>query len=106
MVGLAELTDKVLADLMRERIRSGLVSQSTSRSPHASREKITPPVGDDLPGYLRMLHRWLCTSEIADLLHCHVETVYRRIKYEELPAHRDGRRWKFDPAEVAHWIEI
>jgi hypothetical protein len=80
------------ADLMREQIRSGVVSQSNSRLPHAPKEKITPPVGDDIPGYVRMLHKWLCTSEIADILHCHVETVYRRIKYDGSPAHLDGRR--------------
>jgi excisionase family DNA binding protein len=46
----------------------------------------------------------LGVSDVAKLLNCHAETVYRRIRYEGLPAHKDGARWKFDPAEVSHWM--
>jgi excisionase family DNA binding protein len=105
MAGLSDLGDKVLADLMRKSIRSGSVGESGLGSAPALTEKAVVPIGDDLQGYLRGLHRWLDSSEVADLLHYKVETVYRRIKCEGLPAHKDGRQWKFDSAEVAQWIE-
>jgi len=105
MAGLSDLGDKVLAELMRKSIRSGSVGGSGLESVPSPTEKAVNSIDDDLQDYLRRLHRWLDSAEVADLLHYKVDTVYRRIKSEGLPAHKDGRQWKFDPAEVAQWME-
>jgi excisionase family DNA binding protein len=93
MVALHEFTDRVLANVIRKVARNGF-PQQTETIAH----------GDDLPKYFCGLHPWMSTSEVADLLHCHVGTVYRRIKGEGLPAKKDGRRWQFDPAKIARWL--
>ncbi len=105
MAGLSDLGDRALAELMRKSIRTGPAQPSALNSAQWATAKADAPIDNDLQGYLRRLHRRLDSSEVAELLDYKVETVYRRIKCEGLPAHKDGTRWKFDPAEIARWIE-
>jgi excisionase family DNA binding protein len=99
---LSGLADKLLADLMRQCIADGSIS----------RFKVSPPPprqtkqgAQDLPTYLRGLKRRMRSAEVARLLQINRERLYIRVRSEEVPAHRDGRRWKFDPAEIADWLE-
>ena len=59
----------------------------------------------NLISYLRGLNRFLTAPETAKLLHCHLETLYLKIKNEGFPATRDVGRWKIDPHRLADWIE-
>lgn len=51
-----------------------------------------------------MVSRWLSVEEIAKYLGVVDETVYRWIEHRKLPAHRVGKLWKFQTAEVDKWI--
>ena len=51
-----------------------------------------------------MVSRWLSVEEIAKYLGVVDETVYRWIGRRKLPAHRVGKLWKFQTAEVDKWI--
>lgn len=48
--------------------------------------------------------RWLSVDEIAEHLGIKRETVYLWIDNKALPAHRMGRLWKFQQAEVDEWV--
>jgi excisionase family DNA binding protein len=57
-----------------------------------------------IPAQLRKLHRFLSTHELAELLDIHPETLYRKTK-EGFPHFRFGGRLKFDPLEVAKYLD-
>ena len=48
--------------------------------------------------------RWLSVDEIAAHLGIKRETVYMWIESKKLPAHKMGRLWKFQKAEVDEWV--
>lgn len=48
--------------------------------------------------------RWLSVDEIAAHLGVKRDTVYGWITTRGLPAHRVGRLWKFNRAEVDEWV--
>ena len=48
--------------------------------------------------------RWLSVVEIAQHLGVQQETVYTWIAQKALPAHKVGRLWKFNRAEVDAWV--
>lgn len=48
--------------------------------------------------------RWLSVDEIARHLGIKRETVYLWIDRRGLPAHKLGRLWKFQVAEVDEWV--
>jgi excisionase family DNA binding protein len=48
--------------------------------------------------------RWIPVEEAARHLGVARETVYRWIDAKGLPAHRVGRLWKFQTAEVDGWV--
>jgi len=102
---LVELGRTILAYIARSSLAGALAHESGANRKVIKRARAILPVGEDLISYLRSLKRWLITKEVAALLHCHTETIYRRIEHEKLPARRDGKRWKFDPAEIADWVE-
>jgi excisionase family DNA binding protein len=99
---LSGLADKLLADLMRRCIADGSISRYKVSSPPTKQSK---HVAQDLPTYLRSLNRRMRSAEVARLLQINLERLYIRVRSQEIPAHRDGRRWKFDPAEIANWLE-
>jgi excisionase family DNA binding protein len=86
---LVQLSHRVLADVVRsasdrqDRLAPGLIATGNNRS----------------------IRKLLTVREVASALHCHPETIYRQIKTDDLPAKRHGNRWKFDPIEVAEWLE-
>ena len=51
-----------------------------------------------------MSDRWLSVEEIAEHLGVSKDTVYAWISKRNMPAHRIGRLWKFQAAEVDEWV--
>ena len=51
-----------------------------------------------------MESRWLSVEEIAAHLGIKPDTVYKWIERRHLPAHKLGRLWKFQAAEVDEWV--
>jgi excisionase family DNA binding protein len=48
--------------------------------------------------------RWLSVEEIAAHLGIKPDTVYKWIERRKMPAHKVGRLWKFQAAEVDAWV--
>jgi excisionase family DNA binding protein len=48
--------------------------------------------------------RWKSVSEIADHLGVAPVTIYRWLEKKSIPAHKVGRLWKFQTAEVDEWV--
>ena len=48
--------------------------------------------------------RWLSVEEIAAHLGIKPDTVYKWIERRDMPAHKVGRLWKFQAAEVDDWV--
>jgi excisionase family DNA binding protein len=100
---LANLEQRLLADLVRSFAETH--AAANQRSSVKTSVSQVAPAGESLCSYLRTIRHWVVTKEVAALLHCHAETVYERVKIEGLPAHRDGRRLKYYPPEIADWLE-
>ena len=49
--------------------------------------------------------RWLSVEEIAVHLGIKKDTVYKWVAANKIPAHKVGRLWKFDRAEIDHWVK-
>lgn len=47
---------------------------------------------------------WLSADDIATHLGVTKDTVYTWIAAKGMPAHKVGRLWKFQPAEVDDWV--
>ena len=52
-----------------------------------------------------MSDRWFSVEEIAEHLGVSKDTVYAWISKKNMPAHRVGRLWKFQKAEIDNWIK-
>jgi len=50
-------------------------------------------------------HRWLSLEDIATHLGVKKDTVYKWLAAKKIPAHKVGRLWKFDKAEIDHWVK-
>lgn len=48
--------------------------------------------------------RWYSLEEIAEHLGVSQDTIHRWIRTKEMPAHKVGRLWKFNVAEVNDWV--
>jgi len=49
--------------------------------------------------------RWLNIDEIAEHLQVTRDTVYGYISRRGMPAHKVGRKWRFDQTEVDSWVK-
>jgi excisionase family DNA binding protein len=77
------------------------------RSPHLMRE-IPVKSGSDpalISEILRSYHRALTAREIAEILHLHPVTVYRKAKAHIIPCRFIGTAVRFDPGVIAQWWE-
>lgn len=54
---------------------------------------------------LEMTDRWLSVEEIGEHLGVSKDTVYAWIGKRHMPAHKVGRLWKFQKAEVDAWVK-
>jgi excisionase family DNA binding protein len=51
-----------------------------------------------------MSERWVSVQEVADHLGVNKDTIYKWIEARDMPAHRVGRLWKFQLAEIDAWV--
>ena len=51
-----------------------------------------------------MSETFLTAAEVAQLLKLNVETVYRLIDQQGLPAARIGHQWRFEEGQVRQWF--
>lgn len=49
-------------------------------------------------------HLWTA-AQVAQYLQVNIETVYNLIRNSDLPAAKIGGQWRFQKAEITHWIE-
>ena len=54
---------------------------------------------------LRSKKRLMTPDEVADLLAISPKTIYARVKAGTIPAIRIGASIRFDPADIAGWLE-
>jgi excisionase family DNA binding protein len=52
-----------------------------------------------------MADRWLSVEEISEHLGIKKDTVYKWVKYRQMPSHKVGRLLKFQQTEVDNWIK-
>ncbi len=52
-----------------------------------------------------MTDRWLSVDEITEHLGVSKDTIYAWIAKRNMPAHKVGRLWKFQKAEVDAWVK-
>lgn len=48
--------------------------------------------------------QWLTVEQVAAHLKVSKESVYRWLEAKKIPAHRLGRLWRFQQAEVDAWV--
>ena len=48
--------------------------------------------------------RWHSVAEIAEHLGVAQITIYRWLENHKIPAHRVGRQWRFQLAEINNWV--
>ena len=54
---------------------------------------------------LKMTDRWLSVEEVGEHLGVSKDTVYAWIAKRHMPAHKVGRLWKFQKAEIDQWVK-
>ena len=82
-------------------------SLARPQSPHLIREIPIKPGSDPalISQILRSYHRALTAREIAEILHLHPVTVYRKAKAHLIPCRFIGTAVRFDPGVIAQWWE-
>lgn len=51
-----------------------------------------------------MIERWMSVNEIAAHLGIAAITIYRWLEKGLIPAHKVGKQWRFNQAEVDAWV--
>jgi excisionase family DNA binding protein len=57
------------------------------------------------PEAKRIMITWLTLEEAAEYLKMGRSTLYRLAREGRMPAHKRGRVWRFDAAELDDWIK-
>lgn len=47
---------------------------------------------------------WVGVEEVADYLNVKVDTVYKWLEKDLMPAHKLGRLWRFKISEIDQWV--
>jgi len=50
--------------------------------------------------------KWLSIEDVCSYLGVGHYTIYKWIKRKGLPAHKLGKAWRFDRAEIDRWAEL
>lgn len=105
---LAELKE-MFAEVTRNLRGALIVTDEVVKSTRGKMAKSALPLShEDMDTRLRLIRHYITPRELAALLHCHVETVYRMVK-SGMPVDRDvdgegrGRNLKIYPPRVADW---
>jgi len=48
---------------------------------------------------------WFTVKQIAEYLQLSTSTIYSMAKEGVLPASRIGNQWRFDKADIDHWVK-
>jgi len=48
---------------------------------------------------------WFTVKQVADYLQLSTSTIYSMARDGVLPASRIGNQWRFDKAEIDHWLK-
>jgi hypothetical protein len=103
------LSRRILIDLARRNAAGAFPEETDVKGKRDTLPKSAqPPAGEDMDARLRSIRRYITPKELAALLHCHIGTVYRKIK-SGMPADHDvdpqghGRRLKIYPPQYADW---
>jgi excisionase family DNA binding protein len=77
------------------------------RSPHLIHEPPIKSASDPslISQILRSYHRAITARELAEILHLHPVTVYRKAKAHVIPCRFIGTAVRFDPGVIAQWWE-
>jgi excisionase family DNA binding protein len=105
MSNLAQLSDRVVADIVRTSLSSVLTINTSGNHGKNRPPTVSTAAGGNPPWNPQPIRRLLNAREVASILQCHPETIYRKIRFEYLPAKRLGNRWRFDPREIADWLK-
>jgi hypothetical protein len=104
------LSRRILIDLARSNAAGALPKEADVKGKQDKLPKSAePPTGEDMDARLRSIRHYITPKELAALLHCHIGTIYRKIK-SGMPADRDvdpqgrGRRLKIYTPQVADWL--
>ena len=104
------LGEQILADLARNNLMRAAPSIDGTKGKQDGLPKSAPlNTGEDMDALLRGIRRYITPRELAELLHWHPETVYRKIK-AGMPADRvvdaqgRGRQLKIYHPQVADWL--
>lgn len=49
--------------------------------------------------------KWLTVEQAAEYLQMGKSTVYKLIRENRIPAHKAGREWRLDAAELDEWLK-
>jgi len=49
--------------------------------------------------------KWMTVEQAADYLLMGKSTVYKLVREARIPAHKAGREWRFDAAELDEWLK-
>lgn len=51
------------------------------------------------------IDRWITVVDVAQHLGVAAITIYRWLEKGQIPAHRVGRQWRFNQAEIDEWVK-
>jgi len=74
-------------------------------SPDDVREIVRSVVREELANHQNPGRDVLTAEHVAEMLEVHVRTVAKLVIRDGLPAHRLGREYRFNRAEVLAWLE-
>ncbi len=50
-------------------------------------------------------NKWMSMKDVCEYLKISRDTVINWIKYENMPAHKKARLWRFDMNEIDSWMK-
>jgi excisionase family DNA binding protein len=69
------------------------------------RELVRTVMCEELANHHNAGREVLTAEQVAEMLEVHVRTVAKLVVRDSLPAHRLGREYRFNRAEVLAWLE-
>jgi excisionase family DNA binding protein len=74
-------------------------------SPDDIRELVRSVMREELANHEKPAREVLTAEHVAEMFEVHVRTVAKLVVRDGLPAHRLGREYRFNRAEVLAWLE-
>lgn len=74
-------------------------------TPNELRDLVRMVVREELASHRNPASEVLTAEKVAAMLDVHVKTVAKLVTRDGLPAHRLGREYRFNRAEVLNWLQ-